>query len=114
MSTLRLFSSIDRCRQSTTIGTVYIYILYFSRQLPPESPKRGVVNEEVDDVCSIVAPSHQHPNRAFGDERFSPPTSMSPFSETANKTASLPRNTSTRRLSTFPPSLAVSGRLEVR
>uniref|UniRef100_A0A1I7X3N4 Non-specific serine/threonine protein kinase n=1 Tax=Heterorhabditis bacteriophora TaxID=37862 RepID=A0A1I7X3N4_HETBA len=58
-------------------------------------------------------PSSPHVRLA---DRFSPPGSIpsSPQSDSPSKSSSLPRGIYGRRLSTLPPSLAVSGRLEVR
>ncbi|CAJ0609834.1 unnamed protein product [Cylicocyclus nassatus] len=80
-------------------------------QLPPDSARRKeLLNEMEETRMPSSSPQARH-----ADRRFSPPGSApsSPPSETS-KAASLPRNVYSRRLSTLPPSLAVSGRLEIR
>ncbi|KAK6061080.1 kinase domain protein, partial [Cooperia oncophora] len=84
----------------------------YIEQLPPESSRRRELLTEMEETRM---PSSS-PHGRFADRRFSPPGSApsSPPSETSSKTASLPRSLYSRRLSTLPPSLAVSGRLEIR
>ncbi|XGW33318.1 hypothetical protein V3C99_017625 [Haemonchus contortus] len=84
----------------------------YIEQLPPESTRRKELLNEMEETRM---PSSS-PHGRFADRRFSPPGSApsSPPSEASSKTASLPRSLYSRRLSTLPPSLAVSGRLEIR
>ncbi|KAK5978876.1 Non-specific serine/threonine protein kinase [Trichostrongylus colubriformis] len=84
----------------------------YIEQLPPESTRRRELLTEMEETRM---PSSS-PHGRYADRRFSPPGSApsSPPSETSSKTASLPRSLYSRRLSSLPPSLAVSGRLEIR
>ncbi|KAK6029311.1 kinase domain protein [Ostertagia ostertagi] len=84
----------------------------YIEQLPPESSRRRELLTEMEETRM---PSSS-PHGRFADRRFSPPGSApsSPPSEASSKTSSLPRSLYSRRLSTLPPSLAVSGRLEIR
>ncbi|EYC16396.1 hypothetical protein Y032_0033g2631 [Ancylostoma ceylanicum] len=83
-----------------------------SDQLPSESSRRKELLKEMEETRM---PSSS-PQTRQADRRFSPPGSApgSPPCESSSKTASLPRSLYSRRLSTLPPSLAVSGRLEIR
>ncbi|KAJ1346664.1 hypothetical protein KIN20_001550 [Parelaphostrongylus tenuis] len=81
-------------------------------QLPPESNRRRDLLIEMEETRM---PSSS-PHARMAERRFSPPGSApsSPPSQSPSKTGSLPRSAYCRRLSNLPPSLAVSGRLEVR
>uniref|UniRef100_A0A914VE41 protein kinase C n=1 Tax=Plectus sambesii TaxID=2011161 RepID=A0A914VE41_9BILA len=85
----------------------------YSAQLPPESPKRGAVREQMEEVSSTMSPSFRQ-----STDRFSPPANdSSPLKgDSPSKTASLPRHIVMygSKPSRFSQSLAVSGRLEVR
>ncbi|MFH4982241.1 hypothetical protein AB6A40_008950 [Gnathostoma spinigerum] len=81
-------------------------------QFPADSPKRNEIKESIiENERSPIASGY------VSHDRFSPPTSApsSPPQESPSKTSSLPRSSfGNRGSNVYLPSLAVSGRLEVR
>ncbi|KAK6764104.1 hypothetical protein RB195_024433 [Necator americanus] len=93
------------------VELILLALRKYIEQLPPESNRRRELLNEVEETR---IPSSS-PQERLAERHFSPPGSA-PSSPPGNssKTASLPRGIYNRRLSTLPPSLAVSGRLEIR
>ncbi|PAV67401.1 hypothetical protein WR25_03132, partial [Diploscapter pachys] len=88
-------------------------LLKYSNELSMDSQRYKELMDEIEEyrMHPVSSPYHQR-----YQERFSPPSSSpsTPLSESPSKSATLPRSMYGRRLSTLPPTLAVSGRLEVR
>uniref|UniRef100_A0A183UZ47 REM-1 domain-containing protein n=1 Tax=Toxocara canis TaxID=6265 RepID=A0A183UZ47_TOXCA len=103
----------NQMQSEEKLDLIRLALSKYSSQLPPDSPKRAEIREALFEVERSPTSSR---NRTPTD-RLSPPSSVpnSPLQENSSKTVSLPRSTvSSRRYSAFPPSLAVTGRLEVR
>lgn len=94
------------------LDLIFMALNKYIDQLPPESSRRRELLTEMEETRMPSSSPHSR----FADRRFSPPGSApsSPPSDASSKTSSLPRSLYSRRLSTMPPSLAVSGRLEIR
>ncbi|TKR58497.1 hypothetical protein L596_029935 [Steinernema carpocapsae] len=96
------------------LDLIRMAIKKYSELLPCESPKRISARDQMTEVSmrqNPTSPISRFTNSMSG----SPPGSGCGSPQEAMRTASLPRQMQpTERHVTFPPSLAVSGRLEVR
>uniref|UniRef100_F1KSX3 Serine/threonine-protein kinase N2 n=1 Tax=Ascaris suum TaxID=6253 RepID=F1KSX3_ASCSU len=102
----------NQMQSEEKLDLIRLALSKYSSQLPPDSPKRAEIRDALFEVERSPTSSHNRTN-----DRLSPPNSVpnSPLQESSTKTASLPRSAASgRRYSAFPPSLAVTGRLEVR
>uniref|UniRef100_A0A0N5AND3 protein kinase C n=1 Tax=Syphacia muris TaxID=451379 RepID=A0A0N5AND3_9BILA len=98
----------NQTQSNEKLDLIKLALQKYCKQLPPDSLKRSETNEALKEI-------EQRPlfrSRNSG----SPPSSKTSSPESPSKTASLPRSLICSRppYSSFPPSLAVSGRLEVR
>uniref|UniRef100_A0A914C355 protein kinase C n=1 Tax=Acrobeloides nanus TaxID=290746 RepID=A0A914C355_9BILA len=101
-----------RTQAEEKIDLIRLSLKKYTDALPLESPKRDSVRREMDEIQRTP----QSPLVRNYTDRFSPPTSLpSSPQETPSKGSNFPRMAMyDRRVSLLPPSLAVSGRLEIR